>query len=191
MALAWVSLGAISISVGMLFLVFAVFTTAIMKNSDADDTEPAIQELTQEYFRSVPSSFLTAFLLTVGGVQWGKEIIGPLLQSGSSGWRAAGYIMLAIIVFFTICIWKLVIGMFVRQVLVIARHYDEETERRNLYEGEASVERLRRLLEDFDADGDGEISVDEMKQGVIASPDALNMLGLGGAEVEATPFPKT
>lgn len=130
----------------------------------------------KKYFGSVPRSFVTALEATVGGVEWGEEIVHPLCTSGQPLYVIAGLSLLISILFSTFCLWNLVLGIYVRQVILIAKEYDQQVEQRDLLESENDVHEMREMLDSLDGDGDGFISTREVRE-VADNPEALKSLG--------------
>merc|ERR1712048_605826 len=97
-------------------------------------------------------------------------VLDPLFQTGGVYYTFAAFALLGSILFSTFCLWNLVLGIYVRQVITIAKDYDQAVEQQDLLSGEGKVHDMRELLDEADTDGDGYIDTDEMQDNILSCP---------------------
>jgi len=166
--------------VGMIWLTAAICFTALLAHTSSEDR--AVQQAL-EHFSSTGRSLLSALEITVGGMCWGSAIFDPLISSDKLSWKFGGVAVLILVILSSFLIWNLILGIYVRQVTVISKKYDNEEEQEALFDGENSVKHMRALLDKMDMDKDGCISKKELRR-LLKDTEALTALRLGAQELQ-------
>lgn len=179
---------AVGIFIGMQWLSFAILTTSLIrKKASEQDDSWQLKEPMLKHFSSVPRSFLTALEATVGGVDWGQLLITPCFNTKRPFWIGVGISLLVLVLFSTFCLWNLVLGIFVRQVISIGKDLDKELDNRDYLQSEDTVHHLRAILEQADDTNDGFVDIAEL-QAVLFSDseffDIGNGAGISADEME-------
>jgi len=181
---AWENVLAAIVFIGIQWLAFAVLSSSFFGYVKHTEEDEQVAYILKRYFGTVARSFITALEATLGGVEWGEDILYPLFKTGKSYYVFAGVGLLASILFSTFCLCNLVLGIYVRQVIDIASDYDAELEHQDLLLGESRVHEMRTLLRSIDEDGDDMISTQEVQEYIMDDPAALETLGIGSEEME-------
>uniref|UniRef100_A0A7S0BCY6 Cyclic nucleotide-binding domain-containing protein n=1 Tax=Pyrodinium bahamense TaxID=73915 RepID=A0A7S0BCY6_9DINO len=175
------------IFVGLLWLAISICFTALMgdwQEQEQDAAEDFAQDVRNEdFFTSIWRSLLTALEITTGGLCWGQRLFDKLTSSDRVWWQVGGVCVLILVIASSFLIWNLLLGIYVRQVVMISRQFEAEEDLKTLHIGERHVKQLRKYLDDCDMNSDGFISKDELTESLLNNREILKMMNLEPDEI--------
>jgi len=85
----------------------------------------------------------------------------------------------------TFHVWNLVLGVYVRQIVMISADNEIELEMHHVHDGEEKVRWVQKILEDSDVDKDGCISLEELESSLKANNQLVKEIGLDAHALES------
>lgn len=110
------------------------------------------------WFGSVHSAMVSLFQCTTGGMDWGDVYSRVELAGGTTPLFFISYI-----IFFNFAFFNIITSIFVDKAMKLAKPDDECLAKERTIEERELTQRLGELFEDVDDDGNGVISVEEIK----------------------------
>jgi len=172
--------------VSIIWLTASMFFCALIRYGGGElqeDVQIAIQR-----FESVGDSLLTIIEITTGGMCWGTRVVDPLMKSQVFSHKLGAVGMFILMLTSTFLVWNLVLGVYVRQIVMISADNEIQLEMHQVHEGEENVRCMKTILKEADINDDGCISRRELKKCLAANDQALKAIGLGSEELEALHF---
>eukprot|EP00930_Biecheleria_cincta_P016194 TRINITY_DN13268_c0_g1_i2.p1 TRINITY_DN13268_c0_g1~~TRINITY_DN13268_c0_g1_i2.p1 ORF type:complete len:600 (-),score=113.72 TRINITY_DN13268_c0_g1_i2:908-2707(-) len=135
-------------------------------------------------FASVSATFLTVTESLLRGVEWGPELVDPLMKNKDTA--CAGWVLLVFVIFGNSVVLNIIAGLFVHQIQSsgeiskVSNKFDDDVQ-------VATAQMLDGLVKSFkemDKDADGWLTLEEFLAGVYRHGETLAEIGIGKREAE-------
>merc|ERR1719362_602347 len=167
--------------VGLIWMTAAICITSIMKNG------PTTQELAgassqlrkaRDDLGSGGKSLLTIIEITTGGTCFGKDILDPLFSSKYFVFKFCGLGLFILMTLSTFYIWNLVLGVYVKQVVLISQEVEVNQEKQKVCISQRNLQWLKEVFQDADVDKDGCLTREELSKYIGMHEEEFKAVGL-------------
>jgi len=110
--------------------------------------------------------------------------LNPLLESKYLTFKLCGAGLFMLITLSTFHIWNLVLGVYVKQVVLISTEVELNQERQHVHKSHKNLLWLKKVFQDADVEKDGCLSRDELLKHISTHKDAFHDLGIATEELE-------
>lgn len=166
----------------VLFYCFALTFRMLLQPIEEDDSSPELKRVVQDHFRSVGVCIVTGMEVLLGGFNWSEEITAPLMDSSHTA--VTSFVWLFFVAVVHVCVANMIVGVFVEQLLSIAKETDAQVDKEQLVTKMANIVDLKRVFDAIDADNDGKVSRSEFKNALMANPELSKTIGLSIKEAD-------
>jgi len=163
----------------VLFYCFGLTFRMLLGDIDADHE---IRYVVNEYFDSVGLCIVTGLEVLLGGFNWTTQITTPLMNNSDT--QFASIVWLIFVSLVHVCVANMIVGVFVEQLLGIARDTDEQVNKEQLVMKMANIVELKKAFDQIDTDLDGKVSRLEFRNAFRDSPELATQIGLSLEEAD-------
>eukprot|EP00927_Polykrikos_kofoidii_P082304 TRINITY_DN814_c0_g1_i1.p1 TRINITY_DN814_c0_g1~~TRINITY_DN814_c0_g1_i1.p1 ORF type:complete len:785 (+),score=94.43 TRINITY_DN814_c0_g1_i1:97-2451(+) len=154
----------------LLYMFSIVFTQGatdyLVTMSDSSESESM-----KQFYGNLPRTILTLYAAMSNGISW-ELVLRPLVNIG---WIYAA-LFITYITFAIFGLLNVLTSVFVESTMKSAHHYKELVVQETRAKKEVATQHLRSLFQQMDENGDGEISMTEMKFHLDNSSDCIRYL---------------
>eukprot|EP00931_Biecheleriopsis_adriatica_P116604 TRINITY_DN92225_c0_g1_i1.p1 TRINITY_DN92225_c0_g1~~TRINITY_DN92225_c0_g1_i1.p1 ORF type:complete len:593 (+),score=106.83 TRINITY_DN92225_c0_g1_i1:72-1781(+) len=174
--------------VALAFLVSVTFSASVTMCLLLGPSSPQHELLPKHIatrFQSVARSFLTLSEAVLSGVEWGPELVAPLLDSTAAPF--AGVLLLIFIVTASALLLNIIAGFFVQQVHATTQRYTRDVADRDTIKAAGEqLEGFVEVLQSMDESGNGELSLADYVVAITQNAEVMSNLGITLQTAKAT-----
>eukprot|EP00933_Yihiella_yeosuensis_P075947 TRINITY_DN85501_c0_g1_i1.p1 TRINITY_DN85501_c0_g1~~TRINITY_DN85501_c0_g1_i1.p1 ORF type:complete len:385 (+),score=37.78 TRINITY_DN85501_c0_g1_i1:131-1156(+) len=149
------------------------FTIALGPSSGKEDK---IDPHVAIRFSRVDRSFITILEALRYGIEWGSELIVPMMEYSES--RTAGVILTICLLVMHLIMINLIAGVIIQTVNDVTLHREEDLKLQDTKKGWDQVDSLLNTFRILDKDNSGSLTWEELQHGLIHHKDELEKVGL-------------
>lgn len=196
----WMNTISVTLFLFLNFLVLSVFFTSLFAQpsgppgegppgkgppgmGDTDRvTDPCYRQSDRHLdFCSVPRSLLAFGRATAGGGYWLQETVRPLIRDPE--YRIRGLLLLLSVLISIFGLGNMVLGVWIRQIIIIGSAYDKNREHADIIAAEAKLQDLFKYFQEEDQTAEGRVSCDTIRDCVERRKEVRKVLH----ELKVTP----
>lgn len=172
MNLVWIAL--------LLLVLFYCFGLTFRMLLGDIDGGHSVRHVVNQYFDSVGQCIVTGLEVLLGGFNWTTEITTPLMNHADT--KFASIVWLIFVALVHVCVANMIVGVFVEQLLGIAKQTDEQVAKEQLVTKMANIVELKKAFDQIDSDMDGKVSRGEFNKALKDIPELATAIGLTAEE---------